>query len=226
MTLFPTTRRNLLARGLTLGAAAPLLGACEGLRLGGPPPDLFTLAPKYRFDPNLPKVDWQLVIEEPLSSGALDTNRIAVRPTQFELKYWADARWSERAPRMVQTVLIESFENTRKIVAVGRQAVGLRSDYNLKSELREFELDLYRDPNRPQARVRLNLKMVRMPREQIIASTSFQNAEPARSLALPDVIEAFNEAINKVLRRVVEWTLLAPTRNPDDQPAGDAEPAG
>lgn len=210
MTRFSPTRRALLGRGVALGAAAPLLGACEAFRLGGPPPDLFTLAPKYRFDPNLPKVDWQLVIEEPLSSGALDTNRIAVRPTQFELKYWADARWTERAPRMVQTVLIESFENTGKIVAVGRQAVGLRSDYNLKSELREFELDLYRNPNQPQARVRLNLKLVRQPREQIIASASFQNAEPARSLNLPDVIEAFNEAVNKILRRTVEWTLQAP----------------
>ncbi|MGQ3028332.1 MAG: ABC-type transport auxiliary lipoprotein family protein [Ferrovibrionaceae bacterium] len=211
MTQSFSTRRALLGRGLALGAAAPVLGACEAIRLGGPPPDLFTLAPKYRFDPNLPKVDWQLVIEEPLSSGALDTNRIAVRPSQFELKYWADARWTERAPRMVQTVLIESFENTGKIVAVGRQAVGLRSDYNLKSELREFELDLYRNPNQPQARVRLNLKLVRQPREQIIASASFRNAEPARSLNLPDVIEAFNEAINKFLRRTVEWTLQAPT---------------
>lgn len=220
MTLFPATRRSVLGRGLALGAAAPLLGACEGFHLGGPPPDLFTLAPKYRFDPDLPKVDWQLVIEEPLSSGALDTNRIAVRPTQFELKYWADARWTERAPRMVQTVLIESFENTGKIVAVGRQAVGLRSDFNLKCELREFELDLYRNPGQPQARVRLNLKMVRQPREQIIASASFQNVEPARSLNLPDVIDAFNEAINKVLRRTVEWTLQAPTHPGIDQ-SGD-----
>ena len=39
---------------------------------------------------------------------------------------------------MVQTLLVESFENTGKIVAVARKATDIRADYVLKTDLREF----------------------------------------------------------------------------------------
>ena len=47
--------------------------------------------------------------------------------------------WTDNAPLMVQTLLIESFESTRSIIAVGREAVGLRPDYVLHTDLREFD---------------------------------------------------------------------------------------
>lgn len=200
---FPRRRFLALPGLLALGGCGSLLPT------GGPPPDLYSLWPKYRFSPDLPDVKWQLVIEEPFATGAFDTNRIAVRSTEFEIRYYAGARWTDRAPKMVQSLLIESFENTGKIVSVGRQSVGLRSDFNLKSELREFELDLFRDPKSPSVRVRLNLKLIRQPREQIIASDSFQHIEHLPDSQIANVVDGFNEAINKVLKQVVEWTLRA-----------------
>jgi cholesterol transport system auxiliary component len=185
-----------------------LLAACTGVLPGaGPAPTLFTLTPKNTFRADLAKVGWQLVVEEPLAAGGLDTNKIAVMPNALELQYYADARWTERAPRMVQTLLVESFENTGKIVAVGRQAVGLRSDFNLKSELREFQTEYRAGETAPRVRVRLNVKLIEQPRQEIIASRNFEHVEQPKSAAMPDVIDAFDEALGKVLRRTVEWTL-------------------
>jgi cholesterol transport system auxiliary component len=185
-----------------------LLAACTGVLPGaGPAPTLFTLTPKTTFRADLAKVGWQLVVEEPLAAGGLDTNKIAVMPNALELQYYADARWTERAPRMVQTLLVESFENTGKIVAVGRQAVGLRSDFNLKSELREFQTEYRTGETAPRVRVRLNVKLIEQPRQEIIASQNFEHVEQPKSAAMPDVIDAFDEALGKVLRRTVEWTL-------------------
>ena len=113
-----------------------LLAGCGALPGGGPPADMFTLTPKNTFDAGLPSVDWQLVVEEPSAAGGLQVQNIALRTRAIELQYFAGARWTERAPRMVQTLLVESFENSGKIVAVGRQTIGLRSDFNLKIELR------------------------------------------------------------------------------------------
>ena len=90
---------------------------------------------------DLPHVSWQLVVEEPSAAGGLATQRIALRTNLLELDYFAGSRWTEGAPRLVQTLLVESFENTGRIVAVGRQSIGLRSDFNLKSELREFQAE-------------------------------------------------------------------------------------
>ena len=134
-------RRKFLGL-LAAGSATLPLTACGGILPQAPPSNLYTLSPKTSFIDTLPRVSWQLVVEEPYAAGGLDTHRIAIMTNPFEVKYYAEARWAERAPRMVQTLLIESFENTGKIVAVGRQSVGLRSDFNLKSELREFQAEL------------------------------------------------------------------------------------
>ena len=112
-----------------VAALLATLTGCGGLLPNpGPLPTLYTLTPKSTFDEQLPTVGWQLVVEEPRAAGALATQSIAIRTDPVELQYFAGARWTERAPRLIQTLLVESFENTGKIVAVGREAIGLRSD--------------------------------------------------------------------------------------------------
>jgi cholesterol transport system auxiliary component len=179
----------------------------------GPAPDLYNLTPKSTFRPDLAQVTTQLVIEEPLAAGGLDSARIALRPSHTELKYFAKARWVERAPKMIQTLLVESYENTGKIIAVGRQAIGLRSDFNLKSELREFQAEYLDGRQVPQIHVRLNVKIVKQPRLAIIASRNFERLVPARNDSMPAIIAAFDEALDKVLRQTVEWSLTTIAAN-------------
>jgi len=203
-------RRGLAALGL--GLLAMGLSGCEGLilNLAGPPANLFTLTPKNTFAAGLPSVPWQLVVEEPLASGGLNVDRIALRATATELKYFARARWTERAPHMVQTLLVESFENSGAIVAVGRKAIGLRSDYNLITELREFQAEYFAPDGVPTIRVRLNAKLVKQPRRAIVASRTFEASVKAEGRNIRLVIGAFDQALGKVLRHTVEWTVKRP----------------
>ncbi|MCE9522672.1 MAG: ABC-type transport auxiliary lipoprotein family protein, partial [Alphaproteobacteria bacterium] len=121
------------------GFAALTLGGCSLPDLGsGPAPDLYVLSPKSTFPADIPAVDWQLIVDEPSTAKGIDTDRIAIAPSSLEVKYFGGSRWADRAPRMMQQLLIQSFENTGKIVSVGRQSIGLRSDFVLKTELREF----------------------------------------------------------------------------------------
>ena len=204
-------RKKCLAWICLTSAAFGLLG-CDGLlpSLGGPPPHLYTLTPKSTFAGGLPQVKWQLVVEEPVASGGLNVDRIALRASATELKYFARARWTERAPRMLQTLLVESFENSGAIVAVGRKAIGLRSDYNLKTEMREFQAEYFKAGDAPTARVRLNAKLVKLPQRAIIASKTFEAAIKSEGTEMRQVIKAFDRALGKVLRHTVEWTLKTP----------------
>jgi cholesterol transport system auxiliary component len=190
-----------------------LLG-CDGLlpSLGGPPPNLYTLTPKSTFAKGLPQVEWQLVVEEPVASGGLNVDRIALRVSATELKYFARARWTERAPRLLQTLLVESFENSGAIIAVGRKAIGLRSDYNLKTEMREFQAEYFDAGGKPNVRVRLNAKLVKLPQRAIIASKTFEAAIESEGTDIRQVIKAFDRALGRVLRHTVEWTLKTPPR--------------
>lgn len=198
-----------VVRVTLLCAAALLLWGCGGLLPTTPAPDLYNLTPKSTFNGGMPSVPWQLVIEEPLAARGLDSTRIAVRPSSTQLKYLSGVRWTNRAPKMVQTLLVESFENSGKILAVGRQAIGLRSDCNLKTELREFQLE-FNEEGEPVVRVRINAKMIRQPAQEIIASETFERIVKAESQQMAPVVAAFDEALGGAMKRLVEWALKTP----------------
>lgn len=197
----PLRRRALLAAT----ASALALSACEGVLPGrGPAPRLYRLTPKSTF-PNLPDVNWQLVVEPPSAQASIDTPRIGLMLSHLRFDYYAQANWVDRAPLMVQSLIIESFDNSGAIIAVGRESVGLRPDYVLKSELREFQAEVQDDGHR--VNVALHAKLVQMPERLIVASTEFEHRVRTPSDTLHPVIDAFDEALGEVMKRLVTWTL-------------------
>jgi cholesterol transport system auxiliary component len=199
-------RRRLL-RAAALLAFGTLTSGCAGVLPGaGPPPRLFRLTPKSTFPENQEPVAWQLVIETPLAPAGLDTTRIALQRASVELEYYARANWTDLAPAMIQTLVVESFENSGKIVAVGRESLGLRADFVLKLELREFQSD-YSGGAVPNAHVRLNAKLVRMPQRTIVGSQSFEAKVGANADRIEDIVAAFDSALGKTLKDLVLWTL-------------------
>jgi cholesterol transport system auxiliary component len=203
LSLFPASLRAALAL-----AAAFAASACQGLIPGASrdPPRLYELTPKSTFDPTLPRVRSQLVVEAPESASGLQTSRIAVKQKPTTLDYYARSEWTDLAPRLVQTKLIESFENSGKIVSVGREGSGLRSDYILKSELRHFEAQLY-DSEKPLIRVVVNVKLVKMPAREIVANRSFERTEKVDAADIDKLVEGFDAALGGALKRIVEWSI-------------------
>ncbi len=196
-----TTKRPALALAL---AGLIGLGGCS--IIASSPPQLYDLSPKNTFDEGMPRVNWQLVVEEPTTPNAINTDRIAVRPSHLEVQYFPGVKWTDRAPALVQTLLVESFENSGKIVGVGRRSIGLSGDYILTSELREFEA-VSDGAGGANVVVRLVLKLVRQSSGGIIASTTASATALAASDRVPDVVLAFDEALGKVLKQSVGWVL-------------------
>lgn len=199
------SRRHVLGTGLALG-----LSGCGLARLNEvtTPVELYDLTPKSTYNPDLPKLHVQLVIEEPTAVAAVNTDRIAVRPTPYKVQYFPGVRWVDRAPLLVQTLLLQSFENTDKITSVGRQAIGLTSDYSLITDLREFQAEVKGGKEGPlSVLVHLNLKIVREPEGVIIASKSFEHRQPTTSDKIDVVVAAFDKALGKVMRHAVDWVI-------------------
>ncbi|TMJ22063.1 MAG: hypothetical protein E6G95_21235 [Alphaproteobacteria bacterium] len=198
-------------------AAALLLGACELIKAAEEPTDLYTITPKSTFDQDMPAVFWQLAVEVPGASANLSTSRIAISQSPTSSDYFSKTAWTDRAPLMVQTRIVDSFENSHKIVAVARESIGLRANYVLQSDLRNFEAMYFYGPQ-PIAHVRIVAKLVRMPDRQIIAVGSFERCVRARADKVPKVVEAFDQALGSVMKRLVAWTLkAAPPRAPSDE---------
>lgn len=200
----------MLARVALLVLALGALGGCAGLATIGAvtePVELYEVSPKSTYDASLPEVTAQLVVEEPTAASSVNTDRIAVKPNFYQVEYFPRGRWVDRAPLMVQTRLVESFENTGKVASVGRQAIGLSSDFTLISELREFQA-VVRDEGGPlEVHIQLNMKIVKEPQGLIIASQSFSHDAVAASDDMLEVVSAFDEALGKAMRDAVEWTV-------------------
>ncbi len=155
MTPPPIDRRAFLrftALALLPGGAA----ACSSLIPGsGAPPQLYVLMRKTTFPPDLPRVSRQLLVDVPVAPAEIDTARIALTRSPTTIDYFANAAWSDRAPAMVQSLLIESFEQTGKITSVARDSAVLRADYILMPELRRFEARYQNGESPPTVLVRL-----------------------------------------------------------------------
>ncbi|HMK68870.1 MAG TPA: ABC-type transport auxiliary lipoprotein family protein [Stellaceae bacterium] len=196
----PLSRRSLVI-GLPVA-----LAACSSPLGGGPPPQLYTLTPARDFPAGLPSAKGQLLIEVPVAPGGLDTDRIALMRNPVMLDNFAGSAWADRAPLMVQTLLVESFENSGKIGAIGRESLALRADWILKPELRNFAAE-YDSSGAPTARIRLALKLVRMPERGIVSERTFEAEQRAEQNAILSVVEAFDAALHRAMQDIVAWAL-------------------
>jgi cholesterol transport system auxiliary component len=218
------TTASLLLSALLLSGLG-LAGCGSLLPDTGPAPNIYTLRAATPA-PDAPAVAWHLVVEEPLTSGHLNTDRIAVQPTPYELKYYPDARWSERAPAMVQRRMIEAFANSGKIGAVGSELLGLRADFRLKAELKEFAARFTDGASLPSAHVRMRLTLLGKSRDEVIGVYEIDQRAAAQSGKILDVVAAFDQALAGALAQAVDWTLRAqPTIEPPAR-AQPNEPAG
>lgn len=194
-------KHSIRALALALG-----LAGCSSIT--GAPPLLYVLQPKTTYDTNLPTVGYQLVVAVPDSPQSLDTARIALARSPTTIDYFANSSWTDRAPVMVQGLLVESFENTKKIVSVGRDTSGLRADYVLLTDLRDFEARYYDGTNKPpQVRVRITAKLIKMPEREIIGGLDAVKTSDAEKNDIDSIVAAFGEATGNAMKMVVQWTL-------------------
>ena len=65
---------------------------------------------------------------------------------------------------------------------------------------------------------------MRLPDRQIIGVASFERCVRARGDKIPKVVEAFDQALGSVIKRLVSWTLRTPPpRAPSDSAPYDID---
>jgi len=211
----PTARTS--RRWLSSAIALALTGCASLLGLG-PAPHLYRVSPKSTYPANLPHPAGQLLVDVPLAPAGLDTSRIALSRSAVSMDYFADSAWTDRVPLLVQTALLEAFENSKAITAIDRESVGLRADFILMTEIRHFEAE-YDSPNEaPNVWVAINARLVDPSGRDIVAQASFEQRHPASANEIPQIVLAFNEALGGVMEDIVLWTVRNPALSAKRRP--------
>jgi cholesterol transport system auxiliary component len=196
-------------RSFSLALMVVSLGGCAKL-FTEPPRPLFQLSAPTDVSANLPHTNAQIIVDAPYAPEGLEPRRIAVVRSAHGLDYLADGDWADRTPNMVRAVLVEVFENSKAVGAVGPDSLDLRADFEIEGDLRHFEA-VYDSPNGPPtAWVALAVKLVKVPERKIIAQTTIIAHETAAANATPQIVQAFNVAMGRVAKQVVQWTLTNP----------------
>ena len=203
----PTAR---LSRRFVPSVLVLTLAGCSGLFGGGEPAHLYRLTPKSTYPPGLPHRSVQLLITEPLAPAGLDKSRIALSRSPVSIDYFADAEWTDRAPLLVQTAILQSFENSKRITAIDREAVGLRADIILESEIRHFEAVYDSSNGPPDVWVAIIVRLVNPTSREVVGQTAFERRERASANDVPSIVLAFDEALGGVMKQIVVWTVTNP----------------
>lgn len=194
----------LAALALLLLNACALLGG--GSREG---PVVYAPDPRVQVDPAWPSVGWQLSVTTPMASRMLDSARIAVRPSANEIQVYKNASWAKRPSAMLEDTLLRALEDSGRIPAVARQGSGVSADYKLVLDLRRFESDYVQPGVPPLATIEVNAKLLHAQDQQVIATRTFLEKQPAASTAVPDVVSAFEDALGQVSHELAGWVLTS-----------------
>jgi cholesterol transport system auxiliary component len=205
-----TRQADRLSRRLVPSVFVLALAGCSGLLGGSAPAHLYRLTPKSTYPPSLPHRSVQLLVDVPLAPAGLDTSRIALSRSPVSIDYFADSEWTDRAPLLVQTAILQSFENSKAITAIDRESVGLRADFILKAEIRHFEAVYDSSTGPPEIWVAINVRLANPASRDVVAQSSFERRQRASANDVPTIVSAFDEAVGGVMKNIVVWTVTKP----------------
>jgi cholesterol transport system auxiliary component len=144
----------------------------------------------------------QIEVVEPSATPALDSDRIVIRTSPEAIAYLTGAQWSARLPQLVQTRLVQTFENAKLVQSVGSAGQRFSADYALTSEIRSFEIDVQRG----EALVEVAARLVAATSGRIVAAQIFSARIPATVTQASVPAVALDQALAEVMRAIVRWT--------------------
>jgi cholesterol transport system auxiliary component len=195
----PPHRRAGGVRIGRLSAALLMLGLSLAACGGGPPSTTFDLALREGAAKTL-HLRRQLVVAEPIALQSLDSDHVLVRRADGTLATLAHAQWSDRLPRLVQSRLVQAFENAGATGQVGPSGGSVSANVTLEAEIREFEVDV----GAGQGKVDLSARLVDTTSGKIIAARIF-HANAAGGGEGPAAVASLDQALAQALGDLTRW---------------------
>lgn len=176
-------------------ALALFLSSC-----GGSPLDSYSLSAPRDGLSGRPSAR-QLAIPEPQSVSPYDGERIVVRTGPEAVAYLKGAQWVDRLPRLLQTVMIQSFENGRALRSVGRPGERFVADASLNTDIRRFEIDVTTN----EAVIEISAKVVNEGNGRVGAARIFTTRVPGSAADGKVAAAALDQALQRTMREIVAW---------------------
>lgn len=189
--------------------AALLEGGCSLLARPGQgvvlyAPALLPPAPRTLSAP-VHERRWQIAVAEPLAPAPLLGTRILVSPQPGHLEAYRAARWQEAPSILLKSLIVQALHEAGAAGAADSASLQ-RTDFLLESDLVRFQAE-YRGTAAPSVSIGLYLRLIRVADGQVAAARMFSVDEPAGGSAVTVVFEAFERAIDRLVRDGADWAI-------------------
>lgn len=183
-------------RALSIAVAGSLLLAGCG---GGPAPTTYDLSAPRDFG-RIGGGGGVLIVAQPTAVQALDSDRLIVKDSSGALSFLGGAQWADRVPNLVQTRLIQTFENGSRIAAVGRPGERIVPDFQLNTDIRAFNIEAASG----QAVVEITAKLIGDRSGKVQRAKLFSARVPAGAEGA-GAAQALDQALSQVLIQIARW---------------------
>lgn len=199
----------------TIVLAAPLLAGVLVASLGGcsvlpspPSSQIYRLTPPIDDPQGRAPVRGALAVALPTAPESLDTDRIALTRGVTRFDYYADSVWTDRLPSLLQTLILEGFEDAGRIRTVTRSGYDVTAGDQLRTEIRRFEAQYPAGADAPpEIVVVLNFQLVSVPGEHVRGEKLVAVRVPAARNQLDAIVRAFDTATGEALDQGIAWTI-------------------
>lgn len=142
-----------------------------------------------------------LTVVEPVGLQPLEADRLIVREPGGSLSFLGGGQWADRLPRLIQTRIIQSLENSGRLGSVTRPGDKVTSDYLLVSEIREFDIA----SSTREAVVDMSAKIVADGSGKVVAARVFKARVPIPTVDAQNAAIGLDAALGQVLVDLVRW---------------------
>jgi cholesterol transport system auxiliary component len=198
---------KLTRRVVFLGATAALSGcsAISALNASAQPLDTYDLSPAAGAKAGR-RSTHTLLVARPEASATIATDRIMLKPNPISITYLPDARWSDEAPLLLQSLLIRSISATGRIGYVGSSDGGPVADTAILVRMDAFHVEILPD-GQLLVVVDIALTVVNDQDQRVIGTRAFAQSAPAANDSPTIIVAAFQTALDTLLPEMVDWIV-------------------
>jgi phospholipid/cholesterol/gamma-HCH transport system substrate-binding protein len=174
--------------------------------------------------------NWILVVPEPTTLMGFNTDKILLQPASGESVPLDNARWGDNLPVLFQAKVIQSFENAGYSKEVTRTRDNVTGNFQLLIDIRRFHVS-----TSGEAKADIDFVAKVLDQEgKILEAREFSGTAPASGSDAKAYVGAFNEALGKLLKELVDWSSktiaaappAAAPPPPAETPAPETPPQG
>jgi phospholipid/cholesterol/gamma-HCH transport system substrate-binding protein len=146
---------------------------------------------------------WHLIVPEPTTLLAFNTDKILTQPAPDETLPLENARWADSLPILVQAQLLQTFENAGYAQSVSQTPGAFAGAYELRIDIRQFHVSTSGEPT---AEITFSVKLLDQDGE-VIDSQEFKTSVPIEGDDTRAYVDALSAAFDKMELELLKWTV-------------------